>query len=70
MTIQTVEGDTPLMIDLKRVAAMLSLSPRSVIRLHKDGKIRLYRLGGKLFAKYEELIEDLDAALEPVLSNS
>ncbi len=62
------EEDQPIMLDLKRVARMLSLSPRTVVRLHKDGKLRLYRLGGKLFAKYGELKEDINAALEPVVN--
>jgi len=58
------------MLSLKSIATRLDISTRTVVRMHKDGKIRLYRLGGKLFAKYDELKEDLEAALDPVLSNS
>jgi excisionase family DNA binding protein len=62
--------EQPLMLSLKSIATRLDISTRTVVRMHKDGKIRLYRLGGKLFAKYDELKEDLEAALDPVLSNS
>ncbi len=62
--------DQPLMLSIRSIAVRLDVSTRTIVRMHKDGKIRLYRLGGKLFAKYDELKEDLEAALDPVLSNS
>ncbi|MGH1433093.1 MAG: excisionase family DNA-binding protein [Lewinella sp.] len=58
------------MLSIRSIAVRLDVSTRTIVRMHKDGKIRLYRLGGKLFAKYDELKEDLEAALDPVLSNS
>jgi excisionase family DNA binding protein len=60
----------PYLVSLKSVAAKLDVSTRTVVRMHKDGKIKLYRLGGKLFAKHNELIEDLEAALELVSSEN
>jgi len=59
-----------LLISLKSVAAKLDVSTRTVVRMQKEGKIKLYRMGGKLFAKHKELLEDLDSALEPVGSEN
>ncbi len=56
----------PIMVSIKKIAQMLDVSSRTVVRLQKDGKIRLYRMGGKLFAKYDELKEDINAVLEPL----
>ncbi|TXB60628.1 MerR family transcriptional regulator [Phaeodactylibacter luteus] len=58
----------PLLLSLKTVASKLDVSVRTVVRMHKDKKIRLYRLGGKLFAKDAELKEDLEKILEPLPS--
>ena len=59
---------SPLLLSLKTVAARLDISTRTVVRMHQEGKIRLYRLGGKLFAKHDELKQDLEEILEPLPS--
>lgn len=60
---QTIEA--PLMLGLKSIAEKLDVSIKTVMRMHEDGQIRLYRMRGKLFARYEELIEDLERMIEP-----
>ncbi|MCB0652174.1 MAG: hypothetical protein KDC85_12935 [Saprospiraceae bacterium] len=60
--------ERPLMIGLKNIAQLLDVSTRTVIRMHKDEQIRLYRMRGKLFAKFDELKEDLDDLLQPLPS--
>lgn len=57
-----------LLLSLKTIAGKIDVSPRTVVRMHKEGKIRLYRMGGKLFAKDAELKEDLEKILEPLPS--
>jgi excisionase family DNA binding protein len=55
-----------ILLDLKSIAEMLCVSTRTVHRLKADGKIRLYRIGGKLFAKRQELLEDIEQIAERV----
>jgi predicted site-specific integrase-resolvase len=59
--------EDPLMLGLKSIAQKLDVSTKTVMRMHKDGQIRLYRMRGKLFAKYKELEEDLEKLLEPLI---
>jgi predicted site-specific integrase-resolvase len=58
-------SEDPLMLGLKSIAKKLDVSTKTVMRMHQDGQIRLYRMRGKLFAKYEELKEDVEKILEP-----
>ncbi|KAA3623344.1 MAG: DNA-binding protein [Bacteroidetes bacterium] len=58
--------EKPLMLSIKKIAQILDISSRTVVRMNKDGKIRLYRMGGKLFAFYDELLEDIKNISEPV----
>lgn len=57
----------PIMLGLRSIAEKLDVSTKTVMRMHKDGQIRLYRMRGKLFAKYEELEKDIEKLLEPLL---
>ncbi len=59
----------PLMINLRTIARVLDVSTRTVTRMNQEGKIRLYRMGGKLFAYHDELLEDIKKASEPVNHN-
>lgn len=60
------DKSNPLLLSLKTVAIKIDVSTRTVVRMHNEGKIRLYRMGGKLFAKKDELEEDLEKILEPL----
>ncbi len=62
-----LQNQKPLLLSVKTIAQVLDVSTRTVSRMHKEGKIRLYKIGGKLFAKYEELKADIEEATEPVL---
>lgn len=59
--------EQPLIVGLKTISKMLDVSTKTVVRMHKDGQIRLYRMRGKLFAKYDELKQDLEKIIEPLL---
>lgn len=59
--------DQPLIVGLKTIAKMLDVSTKTIVRMHHDGQIRLYRVRGKLFAKFEELKADIEKLAEPLV---
>jgi transcriptional antiterminator len=51
------------LLDLKALSQFLSVSRKTLLRMHQDGEIRLYRLRGKLVAKRDEILEAIDKGL-------
>lgn len=57
------------LLDLTNLQIYLGgISKRTLLRMNKDGDIKLYKMRGKLYAKKAEIIESLEnGLLEPVL---
>ncbi len=53
-------------MSLREAASLVSLSPRTLSRMNEQGKLRIYKLGGKHFVKIDEFKEDIHNNLEPV----
>lgn len=51
------------LLDLRALEELLSVSKRTILRMHKDGQLKLYKLRGKLVAKREEVIKALEEGL-------
>lgn len=62
----TEELKDQVWVSIRTLSKLRDLSTKTLRRMNKDGEIKLYRIRGKLFAKLNEVNEDINQLAEPV----